>query len=312
MHTKFILLAIALGLASCNNAENDHDASGVFEADEVIVSSEMAGRILKFPAVEGDRLAAGDSVVFIDATNIRLQKEQVEASIGTLREKTTDVSLQVDLLKNQLTVQETQLATLEKERERFENLVKADAATGKQLDDIVGQINQLQRQMSVTKQQIKVQQNVTGSQNRGILSEKDPLAKRVAQLDDQLQRSTVVNPSTGILLTKYAQAGEVTAAGKALYKIANLDVVRLKAYFSGDQMASIKLGQTVKVQVDDGKGGYRNYNGTITWISDKAEFTPKTIQTKDERANLVYATKIDVKNDGLLKLGMYGEVKLAD
>jgi HlyD family secretion protein len=310
MHTGKLFLAACILFAACNNKENSQDASGVFEADEVIVSSEVAGKILSFTPMEGDRLNAGDTVVVVDATNLRLQKEQVEASIRNLPVKTTDVTLQVELLQNQLAVQASQLATMEKERTRFEQLVKADAATAKQLDDINGQIDQLRKQMNVTRQQIKVQQDLSGTQNRGILSEKEPLGKRVEQLDDQLARAIVLNPAAGTIIVKYAQAGEVTAPGKALYKMANLDMLRLRAYFSGDQMASVKIGQTVKVKVDDGKGGFRDYAGKITWISDKAEFTPKTIQTKDERANLVYAVKIDVKNDGLLKLGMYGEVVL--
>jgi HlyD family secretion protein len=309
MQTRMLTLSAILFLLGCKNGNDLHDASGVFEADEVIVSSEIGGKILKFLPDEGGTLAVGDSVVVVDATNIRLQKEQVEASIGSLSDKTTDVGPQVELLRNQLSVQETQMATLEKERQRFERLVKADAATSKQLDDIIAQIDQLSKQMIVTRQQIIVQMNVTGTQNRGILSEKEPLDKRVAQLDDQLQRSLVINPVNGTMITKYAEAGEVTSPGKALYKIASLEVLRLRAYLTGDQIATVKLGQSVKVAVDDGKGGYRSYEGKVSWISDKAEFTPKTIQTKEERANLVYAVKIDVKNDGYLKIGMYGEVK---
>jgi HlyD family secretion protein len=309
MNTRLLLLGAGLLALGCKNGNDLHDASGVFEADEVIVSSEVGGKILMFKPDEGTRLSVGDSVVVIDATNIRLQKEQVEASIDALSDKTTDVGPQVQLLRDQLEVQETQMANLERERQRFEKLVKADAATGKQLDDIISQIDQLKKQMDVTRQQIKVQLTITGTQNRGVLSEKEPLGKRVAQLDDQLKRSVVVNPVNGTVLTKYAEAGEVTSPGKALYKVADLDVMRLKAYLTGDQLATVKLGQAVKVAVDNGKGSFRNYEGKVTWISDKAEFTPKTIQTKDERANLVYAVKIDVKNDGYLKIGMYGEVR---
>jgi HlyD family secretion protein len=309
MNTRLLLLGAGLLALGCKNRNDLHDASGVFEADEVIVSSEVGGKILMFKPDEGTRLSAGDSVVVIDATNIRLQKEQVEASIDALTDKTTDVGPQVQLLKDQLAVQETQMANLERERQRFEKLVKADAATGKQLDDIISQIDQLRKQMNVTRQQIKVQLTITGTQNRGVLSEKEPLGKRVAQLDDQLKRSVVINPVNGTVLTKYAEAGEVTSPGKALYKVADLDILRLKAYLTGDQLATVKLGQTVTVAVDDGKGSFRNYESKLTWISDKAEFTPKTIQTKEERANLVYAVKIDVKNDGFLKIGMYGEVK---
>lgn len=312
MQTRLFITAIMLLAVSCKNGDSAHDASGVFEADEVIISSEVSGKILRFDAEEGAILQKGDTVVIIDATPIQLQKEQVEASIQTLPEKTTDVGLQVKLLEDQYAVQAVQLANLEKERVRFEKLVKADAATGKQLDDIVGQIDQLTQQMKVTKQQIKVQRNVSGTQNRAILSERSPLQKRVAQLDDQIQRTAVLQPASGTILTKYAQRGEVTAPGKALYKLADLRVLRLRAYVTGDQLAGLKLGQQVKVRVDDGKGGYRPYAGKITWVADKAEFTPKTIQTKDERANLVYAVKVDVVNDGYLKLGMYGELKFGE
>ncbi|MGB4771346.1 MAG: HlyD family efflux transporter periplasmic adaptor subunit [Chitinophagaceae bacterium] len=312
MQTRLIITAIMLLAASCKDGGGDHDASGVFEADEVIISSEVSGKILRFDAEEGAILQKGDTVVIIDATAIQLQKEQVEASIQTLPEKTTDVGLQVKLLEDQYKVQVVQLANLEKERVRFEKLVKADAATSKQLDDIVGQIDQLAQQMKVTQQQIKVQRNISGTQNRAILSERSPLQKRVAQLDDQIQRTAVLQPASGTILTKYAQHGEVTAPGKALYKLADLRVLRLRAYVTGDQLAGLKLGQQVKVQVDDGKGGYRSYAGKVTWVSDKAEFTPKTIQTKDERANLVYAVKVDVVNDGYLKLGMYGELKFVE
>ncbi len=296
-------------LNSCGDGKDSSDASGVFEAEEVIVSSELPGKILEFSVDEGDQLQAGQAVALIDATNLRLQKEQVEASIGTLREKVVDVGPQIRLLEEQLAVQQTQLNSLLREKNRFTNLVKEQAATQKQLDDINSQYDQLVRQMEVTKKQIKLQQNITGTQNRTVLSEKAPLSVRVAQLDDQIQRAAVTNPVTGTVLAKYAQPGEMTAAGKALYKIASLDTLRLHAYITGNQLALVKLSQAVKVSADDGKGGFRTYPGTITWISNKAEFTPKTIQTKEERANLVYAIKIDVKNDGFLKLGMYGEVK---
>ena len=295
---------------SCGNGSNTSDASGVFEAEEVIVSSEIPGKILEFPVEEGDQLTAGQTIAMIDATNLRLQKEQVEASIGGLDEKVVDVGPQIRLLEEQLKVQQTQLNSLEKEKNRFTNLVREQAATQKQLDDITAQYDQVVRQMEVTKKQIEVQKTLTGSQNRTVMSEKAPLSIRVEQLEDQIQRAAVTNPVAGTVLTKYAQAGEMTSAGKALYKIANLDTLRLHAYITGNQLAVIKLNQSVSISVDDGKGGFREYIGRITWISSKAEFTPKTIQTKEERANLVYAIKIDVRNDGYLKLGMYGEAKL--
>ena len=301
-----LFLLIQLG---CKNGKNNSDASGVFEAEEVIVSSELPGKILEFNVNEGDVLQAGKTVAIIDATNLRLQKEQVEASIGSLNDKVVDVRPQIKVLEEQLEVQKTQLAALEKEKTRYTNLVKDQAATQKQLDEVTAQYDQVLRQMEVTRSQIAAQKTMTGTQNRTVMSEKNPLSLRVAQLEDQIERANVINPVSGTVLTKYAQQGEITSAGKALYKIAGLDTLRLQAYITGDQLASVKLNQQVAVSVDDGKGGFRSYQGKITWISDKAEFTPKTIQTKEERANLVYAIKIDVKNDGFLKLGMYGEVK---
>lgn len=294
----------------CKNGESNSDASGTFEADEVIVSSELAGKILSFNVQEGLQIPKDSVVGVVDAKNISLQQEQVEASIKALNEKTSNVQPQVQLLQNQLAVQQSQLNNLQHEKTRIENLLKADAATGKQLDDIKYQIDVAGKQIAVTQQQINVQLNNTSTQNRSILSEADPLKKRVAQLQDQVQRANIINPVTGTVITKYAEPGEVTAAGKALYKIADLSSLNLRAYITGAQLSQVKLGQTIKVLIDDGAKKYKEYNGSITWISDKAEFTPKTIQTKEERANLVYAIKVKVKNDGYLKIGMYGEVKL--
>jgi HlyD family secretion protein len=309
MHGKFIIVLSVIGfLLSCNGNNMKHDATGVFEADEVIVSAEVGGKILDFYAEEGDTLSKGRTAAIIDATNLSLQKEQVEASINALKEKTNDVQPQIRLLEEQVRVQQSQLATLEKEKARFENLVKADAATPKQLDDIEAQLDVIRKQINVTQRQIDVQRTQVGTQNRSILSEKEPLQKRVAQLDDQLSRTNVINPVSGTVLIKYVHAGEVTGAGKPLYKIADLSFVLLRAYITGHQLPQVKLGQQVSVLVDEGVKTYKTYAGTITWISDKAEFTPKTIQTKEERANLVYAIKIKVANDGYLKIGMYGEV----
>jgi HlyD family secretion protein len=305
---QFLFLSALVGLMACGKGAK-YDASGSFEADEVIVSSELAGRIQTLNIQEGDTVPGGKVVGTIDAENLQLQKEQVEASIQALGQKTSDVSPQVQMLVDQLAVQQSQLDNLEHERKRIENLLKQDAATGKQLDDINAQIDMLKKQMSVTRQQINVQRSNVSTQNRSILSEGKPLQKRVEQLQDQLQRANITNPINGTVLTKYAQAGEITSAGKALYKIADLSELTLRAYISGGQLSQVKLGQQVKVLVDNGDDKYKEYPGTITWISDKAEFTPKTIQTKEERANLVYATKIKVKNDGYLKIGMYGEVQ---
>ena len=231
------------------------------------------------------------------------------ATINALHDKTMDVRPAVQLLMDQIRVQKAQLADALYEKQRTEKLIKSDAATTKQLDDWNTQIDVLQRQIAVNEQQIKVQETATGTQNSSILSEDKPLRKSVAQINDQLRRTNITNPVGGTVLTKYAMAGEETAPGKALYKIADVSVITLRAYITGTQLAEVKLNQKVTVLVDSTSNTYRNYPGVITYISDKAEFTPKTIQTKDERANLVYAIKIHVKNDGYLKIGMYGEVK---
>ena len=312
MNTRTLIATTFLlgALTACNRNERKFDASGVFETDEVIVSSELPGKILAFSIEEGQTISKDSIVGIIDAENITLQKEQVEASIKALREKTNDVQPQVKLLEQELAVKQSQLNTQLREKTRIENLIKMDAATGKQLDDQNAAIDVTRKQIAVTQQQILVQKNNITTQNRSVLSEGKPLQKRVAQLDDQLKKANIVNPATGTVITKYAEAGEITASGKALYKIADLSEMTLRAYVNGAQLSKVKLGQTVKVWVDDGADKYRELTGTISWISDKAEFTPKTIQTKDERANLVYAVKIKVKNDGYLKIGMYGEVNL--
>lgn len=304
-----VVMAAAL-LTACNGNKALHDASGTFEVDEVIVSSELTGTLLTFDITEGDSIPKGKVIGTIDAENLSLQKDQVKASIEALKEKTADLAPQVKLLQDQLTVQQSQLDRLLREKQRTENLLKQDAATGKQLDDMNAEIDVVKKQMAVTQQQINVQRSNIGTQNRSILSEGKPLEKRVAQLDDQLKRAGISNPINGTVITKYAEAGEMTAVGKALYKIADLSTMTLRAYITGTQLSQVKLNQQVKVLIDNGANAYREYPGVITWISDKAEFTPKTIQTKEERANLVYAVKIKVKNDGFIKIGMYGEVKL--
>ena len=304
------ILALALLSGACGNNENDFDASGTFEAEEVIVASEIGGKLVTFNVEEGQTLTNGQLVGTIDAENLNLQKQQVEESIKALQDKTANVSPQIRLLETQASVQQAELNKQLKERTRTANLIKADAATQKQLDDINAQIEILRRQISVTKQQIRVQKDNVQTQNRSILSEGKPLEKKVEQLEDQLNKANIINPVEGTVLTKYAEAGEITAPGKALYKIADLKTLILRAYITGAQLSEVKLNQAVMVRVDKGEDDYKQFTGTITWISDKAEFTPKTIQTKDERANLVYAVKIRVKNDGYLKIGMYGEVLL--
>lgn len=319
---KLLTPLVLVAFFSCNNGNGKYDASGTFEADEVIVSAEATGKILQLDIEEGASLAKDSVVGKIDPTAIELQKEQASSSVEALQQKTNDATPQVNILESQVLLQtrqiavdEEQLKVLQKEQQRFQKLVAADAVPAKQLDDINGQVNVLKEkivagrtQLNVLQSQINSQRRSVAIQNRGILSEKVPMEKRVAQLQDQLDKTTIRNPVAGTVLTKYARQNEFTATGKALYRIADLSTMKLRAYITGDQLAQVKLNQPVKVKVDDGKGKYRELPGTISWISDKAEFTPKTIQTKEERANLVYAVKINVKNDGYLKIGMYGEV----
>jgi HlyD family secretion protein len=320
---KLLLLSLVITAASCKNGNTKYDATGTFEADEIIVSAEATGKIIRLNVEEGNTLTKDSIVGNIDPSAIELQKEQAASSVDAITQKTNDALPQINILQAQMTaqtrqiaVQEEQLKTLQKEQVRFTNLVNAGASPVKQLDDITGQLNVLQQQILASRSQLAVLQSQVTSQrqsvaiqNRGILSEKNPMEKKVAQIQDQLNKTNIVNPVTGTVLTKYADANEFTNTGKAIYKIADLSTMKLRAYITGDQLAQVKLNQQVKVLVDDGKGKYKELPGIITWISDKAEFTPKTIQTKEERANLVYAIKINVKNDGYLKIGMYGEVK---
>jgi len=319
-----LILSALIFLGSCKSSDNQFDATGIFEASEVIVSSEVAGKILKFDLEEGMTIPRDSVIGKIDPINLELQKEQVSSSISALKQKTNDAGPQVQILESQLISQQkqlsilnTQLNTALKEQKRLQNLVAADAAPAKQLDDITAQVSVLRdqieaanSQLSVIKRQILSQKEIVAIQNRSILSENLPLQKRLEMMQDQLSKTNIINPIDGTVLTKYAAAGEITAPGKALYKIADLSNLTLRVYISGTQLSQVKLNQAVKVSIDQGEKKYKTYSGVVTWISDKAEFTPKTIQTKEERANLVYAMKVKVKNDGYLKIGMYGEVNL--
>lgn len=309
MFYRFVLWSTGLlFICSCGNHSGGFDASGNFEADEVMVSAQQTGQLLSFSVSEGDSIPAGQQVGHIDITIPALQKEQAQARIAGLYSRTSSSADQNELVERQLAVQEAQLDQQQKEKQRIENLVKADAATRKQLDDINALVDQLEKQIKVTRQQLKVNSFNTQTLNNGVMSEKAPLEKTVAQFQEQIDKGQVVNPISGIVLSKYALTGEMAVTGKPLYKIASLDTLFLKAYITEDQLSQIKLGQWVKVRIDSGESNYKNYKGFISWIASQSEFTPKTIQTKNERSNLVYAIKVRVKNDGYLKIGMYGEV----
>ena len=311
MKTRFLLYIALLPvlLSGCSSNNNASDAQGTFEADEVIVSSEVPGKIKSLNIDEGSVLKKDSVIGVIDSVPLELQKAQLEASISALHQKTMDVAPQVKLLKDQIAVLKAQLDNAITERDRTARLLKSDAATQQQLDNWNNQVDVLKKQIAASSQQIQVQETTTGTQNSTVLREAKPLSKSVAQINDQLKRTFITSPINGTVLTKYAMAGEVTATGKALYKIADLSVITLRAYITDTQLALLKLGQKVNVLVDSTASTYKTYPGVVYYISDKAEFTPKTIQTKDERANLVYAVKIHVKNDGYLKIGMYGEVQ---
>ncbi|MDX2302000.1 MAG: HlyD family efflux transporter periplasmic adaptor subunit [Microscillaceae bacterium] len=315
------VLFLSLCFSACQNGA-DLDAMGVFEANEVIVSSEVNGEITSLNIEEGAVLDSAQVVGTIDCSQLELQKAQVEASLDALGLKQNEAAPQIAILQQQILSQQKQVAAqkeqwrvVEQERQRFANLISKKAITQKQYDDIKGQADVLKKQIEASENQIAVLQQQIASQNaqvniqnRGIMSETKPLQVRLDQLADQIADCQIINPQKGTVIAKYAENHEVTTVGKALYKIADLSTVTLRAYISNEQLSRIKLQQAVKVRIDQGKNEYKAYQGTLTWITDKAEFTPKSIQTKDERANLVYAIKVKVKNDGFLKIGMYGEV----
>lgn len=290
-----ILLSLSLLIMGCSGNTNQFDASGNFETDEVIVSSEVNGKILKFAVEEGQRLKAGQQIGYVDSTTSYLQKKQLQAEVEAILAKQPAVGTQLRVIKEQL-------IKAQQEQKRTANLVALEAARAKDLDDWNSQVALLKKQYDAEASTL----NIT---TRSIITETHPLNFQIKLLEDQLRKCKIINPIDGTVLTKYALEDEITMAGKPLYKISNLDTMTLRAYITGDQLSLVKLGQTVKVFVDKGAKQYTEFNGTISWISEKSEFTPKTIQTKDERANLVYAVKIKVKNNGFIKIGMYGEVK---
>jgi HlyD family secretion protein len=284
-----------LSLFSCNNNNNEFDATGVFEANEVIISAEATGKILALHLEEGQTLNEGEQVGFIDSTQLHLSKLQLQESRKAVLAGRPDTRTQMEATKKEI---ENALV----EKERIENLVKGDVASQKQLDDI-------NSKLSVLEARLAAQQSSLATTTTTLNEQSNAIGIQLAMVEDQLQRCKIINPISGTVLSKYSMQNEMTMPGKAIYKIADLSTIILRAYLSGSQLSQVKLGQQVKVLVDAPEGTYKEYKGTISWVSDKAEFTPKTIQTKEERANLVYAMKINVKNDGYLKLGMYGEVK---
>lgn len=317
------LSLLTLLLNACTSSDKGYDASGSFEAIERTISAEATGKIKTLNITEGQLLKAGDVIGSIDVSNLSIQGEQVSSSIKAINEKTNSATSQIMVLQSQLTTQKSQSATIRQqltnldiEIKRFGNLVKANAVPQKQLDDLVGQQLVLQKQLDaantqagVIGAQIDAARTNVNTQNRAILSEIEPNQKRLELIQKRIQDGIIVNEYNGTITTQIAYDGEYTSIGRPLYRIADLSNITLRAYVSGNQLPLIKLNQEVIVKTDDGNGGFNENKGVISWISNKAEFTPKTIQTKDERANMVYAIKVNVVNDGTYKIGMYGEVK---
>ncbi len=289
MKKYLIITALAL-LAACSGKNNKSDAYGNFEADEVIISSEVSGKLLLFNIEEGTELKAETLIGLVDTTDLQLKKEQLMAQKNSIATKTGNISAQIE-------VQQQQKANLLIDKARIEKLLKDGAATKKQLDDINGNISLVDKQIA----SIQTQNNSVSSDLLGI-------EKQIAQIEQSIKKSHIINPVNGTVLDKYMMQDELVTPGKSLYKIADITNIYLRAYVSESQLSSIKLGQKVEVLIDKGKSEVAKYEGFITWISSTAEFTPKIIQTKEERVNLVYAVKIKVKNDGALKIGMPGEV----
>ncbi len=290
------IIGIGMALSACHNSDNDYEASGVFEATETLVSAQGSGELLRFDVEEGMELQAGVAIGYIDTIQLHLQKQQVRGNLQAAAARRYDVERQIASLRQQI-------ATQRKEQQRFANLLKDNAANQKQLDDIEAQIAFLEKQLSAQKETLHKTNLAAGGD---ILS----LEAQLALLDDKIRKCIIASPVGGTVLAKYAERGELASQGKPLFKVADLTQMDLRAYITADQLTRLKIGQTVRVFADEGESGRREYPGKITWISDKAEFTPKTIQTRDERANLVYAVKITVRNDGYIKRGMYGEIKL--
>lgn len=291
MKSNILFLVVIVLLASCKNNKNGSDAFGTFEATETTISSESAGKIQWIKIEEGQVLNAGDTIALVDTVQLSLKREALLAQQKAASNKANYILAQVKVI-------EEQIKTSMVEKNRLEKLFKDGAATQQQLDNINGLLAVYEKQISTIE-----------TQNAPVINELEAYDKQIAQLTDQINRSYVVNPVSGTVLTKYSEANEIVNQGKALYKIADLNDIFLRAYVSGAQLPNIKLEQKVKVLADKNESELKEYEGVVTWISSTAEFTPKIIQTKEERVNLVYAVKIKVKNDGSLKIGMPGEVK---
>ena len=323
MKKIFILASVALMVAACGKKEKEYDATGTFEATEVTISAKSTGELKLFNVTEGEEVENGVVVGRIDAYQLQLKKDQLEASRGQMSaskrqlassRKATN-SRQLDLEKQVSSISQ-QIANAQRERQRFAELVRDGAVPRKQLDDINYQIKVLEKQLEATRDQIRSNNASLAEQSEGIGAQMDGIDAQVAgleaqiqQINDQIANTEIMAPFTGTVLEKYVELGEFVSTGKPVFKMADTQNMFIRAYVTSAQLQQIKVGQKAKVFADYGDGQKKEYNGTVTWISSRSEFTPKTILTDDERADLVYAIKIAIKNDGYVKIGMYGEVK---
>ena len=292
--TRVTLIAATAVLVSCGGNGSRYDTEGSFESEEVTVSAEATGKILEFGIREGQNVASGERLGCIDSLQLHLAKLQLAKNVTAVQSSRPDVNRQIAALN-------AQLRTLRNEKIRVGKLLEDGAATSKQMDDVNSQI-------AVLEAQIAAQKSALGNSALGVDAQSSSLELQIAQMEDRIAKCSIVSPINGTVLTKYANAGEFAATGKPLLKIANLDDVYLRVYVTSAQLGGMRIGQKVRAFADFGGENVREYEGTVEWISPKSEFTPKNIQTADERENLVYAVKVAVRNDGFIKLGMYGGI----
>jgi HlyD family secretion protein len=294
MITRNLFLTMILAafiVSACKNDKNLSDAYGNFEADETLVSAESNGRLLQFSASEGSVVEKGQLIGIVDTMTIALQLEELVANQMSVAAKMQTIDAQ-----NQVYIQQTE--NLNIDLKRIENMLSTGASTQKQLDDLKGQLAVIEKQLEANK-----------SQKAAISKDLAVIDAKRSLLEEQLRKCSIINPITGTVLEKYAEPGEITAAGKPLYKVADISTIILRVYVAGHQLEKVKLGAPCSVFIDAGNKTLKEYPGTVSWISQQAEFTPKIIQTRDERVNMVYAVKIMVPNDGSMKIGMPGEAK---
>lgn len=293
---SFTLFPVLFFLVACSSGTPEYDATGTFEATDVVVSAEASGKILGLDVEEGTVLKAGQEAGIIDTVQLYLKKLQLEAGVKSVEGQRPDILKQVAATKEQI-------VQAQRERDRVANLLRVGAANQKQLDDAESLLKVLCKQLAA-------QNSTLQNSDQSLTWQSSSVGIQVAQVEDQLKKCHIVAPLTGTVLAKYAEAGELAAPGTPLFKMADMEQIYLRAYVTSEQLSEVKLGRKVTVYADYGKDVRTAYPGVVTWISDSSEFTPKTILTKDERANLVYAVKVAVKNDGMLKIGMYGGVDL--